>query len=65
MQKKKTRRKLKKYHSNTKIQTFIVHLSDMYTSHMEKPPSSLLKYINRSECIKTIQTEERRNRKVF
>lgn len=30
----------------------------MYTSYREKPPSSLLKYIKRSEGIKTFHTEE-------
>lgn len=50
-----------KQHNGTLNQTFIVHLFDINTSYNEKPPLSLLKYINRSECIKTFRTEERRN----
>jgi hypothetical protein len=39
----------------------------VYSAHLQflqwKPPLSLLKYINRSECIKTVHTEEGQNRK--
>lgn len=54
---------VKRTQQDIKIKHLLFICFDMYTSHKEEPPSSLLKYINRSECIKTIHTEEKTEHK--